>query len=100
MSGNGGAACQELGRLGGPDRAHARAYMKGIGFGGEDLRADHRNRQHLDRGDAVQLHLRAVGEKVKEGVRKAGPPMEFNTVAVSDGVDGDPGDGPPWSAAR
>ena len=28
------------------------------------------------------FHLRAAGEKVKEGVRKAGgTPMEFNTVA-------------------
>ena len=33
------------------------------------------------------FHLRAVAEKVKEGVRAAGgTPMEFNTIAVSDGV--------------
>jgi len=33
------------------------------------------------------FHLRRLAEKVKEGVRAAGgTPMEFNTVAVSDGV--------------
>lgn len=32
-------------------------------------------------------HLRALAEKVKEGVRAAGgTPIEFNTIAVSDGV--------------
>jgi dihydroxy-acid dehydratase len=33
------------------------------------------------------FHLRRLAEKVKEGVRAAGgTPMEFNTIAVSDGV--------------
>ena len=33
------------------------------------------------------FHLRRLAEKVKEGVRAAGgTPMEFNTVAVSDGI--------------
>jgi dihydroxy-acid dehydratase len=32
-------------------------------------------------------HLRALGEAVKEGVRAAGgTPMEFNTIAISDGI--------------
>ena len=73
----------------GPDRAPARAYMKGIGFADDDLRKpDDRDRQHLDRGDALQLPPpRRSPSKVKEGVRAAGgTPMEFNTVAVSDGV--------------
>ena len=33
------------------------------------------------------FHLRRLAEKVKEGVRAAGgTPMEFNTIAVSDGI--------------
>ena len=33
------------------------------------------------------FHLRRLAEKVKEGVRAAGgTPMEFNTVAISDGI--------------
>ena len=33
------------------------------------------------------MHLRALGEKVKEGIRAAGgTPIEFNTVVVSDGI--------------
>ena len=33
------------------------------------------------------MHLRALAEKVKEGVREAGgTPIEFNTIAVSDGI--------------
>ncbi len=32
-------------------------------------------------------HLRALGERVKEGVREAGgTPIEFNTIVVSDGI--------------
>jgi dihydroxy-acid dehydratase len=33
------------------------------------------------------IHLRALGEKVKEGIRQAGgTPIEFNTIAISDGI--------------
>src|ERR671936_2601460 len=33
------------------------------------------------------FHLRALSAKVKEGVRDAGgTPMEFNTIAISDGI--------------
>src|SRR5947209_16035601 len=33
------------------------------------------------------FHLRALGAKVKEGIRAAGgTPMEFNTIAISDGI--------------
>ncbi len=33
------------------------------------------------------VHLRALAEKVKEGVRQAGgTPIEFNTIAISDGI--------------
>ena len=33
------------------------------------------------------FHLRALAAKVKEGIREAGgTPMEFNTIAISDGI--------------
>jgi dihydroxy-acid dehydratase len=33
------------------------------------------------------MHLRALAEKVKEGIRTAGgTPIEFNTIAISDGI--------------
>jgi dihydroxy-acid dehydratase len=33
------------------------------------------------------MHLRTLAEKVKEGIRKAGgTPVEFNTIAISDGI--------------
>ncbi|HEX2233499.1 MAG TPA: dihydroxy-acid dehydratase [Thermoleophilaceae bacterium] len=74
--------------LDGPDRAAARAYLKGIGFDDEAL-------QRPIVGIAntwtetmpCNFHLRRLAERVKEGVRAAGAtPMEFNTVAVSDGI--------------
>ena len=47
--------------------------------------ADRRG-QYLDRNHAVQLSLAAPSAKVKEGIREAGgTPMEFNTIAISDG---------------
>ena len=33
------------------------------------------------------MHLRTLGDKVKEGIRAAGgTPVEFNTIVVSDGI--------------
>ena len=49
------------------------------------------------------FHLRALGAKVKEGIREAGgTPMELNTVAISDGITmGTDGyEGHRWRAAR
>ncbi len=75
-------------QLDGPDRAAARAYLKGIGFDEDSL-------QRPIVGIAntwtetmpCNFHLRRLAERVKEGVRAAGAtPMEFNTVAVSDGI--------------
>jgi dihydroxy-acid dehydratase len=72
----------------GPQRAPARAYLKGIGFTSEDL-------EKPIVGVAstwietmpCNFHLRALAAKVKEGIRAAGgTPMEFNTVAISDGI--------------
>ena len=72
----------------GPDRAGARAMLKAIGFTDEDLAKP-------IIGVATtwietmpcNLNQRRLAESVKEGIRAAGgTPMEFNTIAVSDGV--------------
>jgi dihydroxy-acid dehydratase len=72
----------------GPDRAAARAYMKGIGFDDDALK-----RPTIGIANTwieampCNFHLRGLAEHVKAGVRAAGgTPMEFNTVAVSDGI--------------
>jgi dihydroxy-acid dehydratase len=72
----------------GPDRAHARAYMKGIGFDDDALRRPMIGIANTwTEAMPCNFHLRGLAEHVKEGVRAAGgTPMEFNTVAVSDGV--------------
>src|SRR4051794_10570028 len=72
----------------GPDRAHSRAYMKGIGFDDDALsRPTVGIANTWTEAMPCNFHLRALAEHVKEGVRAAGgTPMEFNTVAVSDGV--------------
>ncbi len=72
----------------GPDRAPARAMLKAIGFTDDDLAKP-------IVGVATtwietmpcNYNQRRLAELVKEGIRAAGgTPMEFNTVAVSDGV--------------
>jgi dihydroxy-acid dehydratase len=72
----------------GPERAAARAYMKGIGFDDDAL-----SRPTIGIANTwieampCNFHLRGLAEHIKEGVRAAGgTPMEFNTVAISDGV--------------
>jgi dihydroxy-acid dehydratase len=74
--------------LEGPDRAPARAYLKGIGFDDDAL-----SRPIVGIANTwtetmpCNFHLRRLAERVKDGVRAAGgTPMEFNTVAVSDGI--------------
>jgi len=74
--------------LDGPDRAAARAMLKGSGYSDEDLR-----RPIVGIANTwietmpCNLSLRALAEHVKRGVRAAGAtPMEFNTIAISDGV--------------
>ena len=72
----------------GPDRAAARAMLKAIGFTDDDLAKP-------IVGVATtwietmpcNFNQRRLAEFVKEGIRAAGgTPMEFNTIAVSDGV--------------
>ena len=71
----------------GRDRAPARAMFKAVGFTDSDL-------QKPLIGVAntwietmpCNFHLRRLSAKVKEGIRAAGgTPMEFNTIAISDG---------------
>jgi len=89
MSGNGNKQRERSSVVfDGPDRAFARAYMKGIGFDDNDL-----SKPTIGIANSwieampCNFHLRAVADKVKEGVRAAGgTPMEFNTIAISDGV--------------
>jgi dihydroxy-acid dehydratase len=72
----------------GPDRAHARAYMKGVGFDDDALKRPTIGIANTwTEAMPCNFHLRALAEHIKDGVRAAGgTPMEFNTVAVSDGV--------------
>ena len=72
----------------GPDRAAARAYMKGIGYDDAALRRPTIGIANTWT-DAMpcNFHLRGLAEHVKRGVRAAGgTPMEFNTIAISDGI--------------
>src|SRR5829696_2547412 len=72
----------------GPDRAHARAYMKGVGFDDDALsRPTIGIANTWTEAMPCNFHLRGLAEHVKDGVRAArGTPMEFNTVAISDGI--------------
>src|SRR5918996_3400880 len=72
----------------GRDRAPARAMLKAIGFTDEDLRKPIIGIANTwIETMPCNYNLRALAVKVKEGVRKAGgTPMEFNTIAVSDGI--------------
>jgi dihydroxy-acid dehydratase len=74
--------------LEGPDRAPARAYLKGIGFDDEALAKPIVGIANTwTETMPCNFHLRRLADKVKDGVRNAGgTPMEFNTVAVSDGI--------------
>ena len=72
----------------GPARAGARAMLKAIGFTDDDLKKPNIGIANtLIETMPCNYNLRALAEKVKAGVRAAGgTPMEFNTVAISDGV--------------
>ncbi len=72
----------------GPDRAGARAMLKAVGFTDDDLAKPLVGvATTWIETMPCNLNQRRLAEKVKEGVRAAGgTPMEFNTIAVSDGV--------------
>ena len=72
----------------GPSRAAARAMLKGIGFSDGDL-----GKPIIGVATSwtetmpCNFNQRDLAKYVKEGIRAAGgTPMEFNTIAVSDGV--------------
>ena len=72
----------------GPDRAPARAMLKGTGFTDDDLaRPIVGVATTWIETMPCNLNQRELAEHVKRGVREAGgTPMELNTIAVSDGV--------------
>jgi dihydroxy-acid dehydratase len=72
----------------GPGRAPARAMLKAVGFTDEDL-----SRPLIGVANTwievmpCNYHLRRLSERVKAGIRSAGgTPIEYNTIAVSDGI--------------
>ncbi|MGI9183980.1 MAG: dihydroxy-acid dehydratase [Solirubrobacteraceae bacterium] len=78
----------------GPERAAARAYLKGIGYDEEALAKPLVAVANTwIETMPCNFHLRALAAKVKEGIRAAGgTPMELNTIAISDGITmGTPG---------
>jgi dihydroxy-acid dehydratase len=72
----------------GRDRAPARAMLKAIGYTDEDLRKPIIGIANTWIGTMpCNFNLRELAARVAEGVRQAGgTPMEFNTIAISDGV--------------
>jgi dihydroxy-acid dehydratase len=72
----------------GPSRAAARAMFKAIGFGDDDLAKPLVGIANTwIETMPCGFHLRELAEEVKAGVRAAGgTPMEFNTIAISDGI--------------
>ena len=74
--------------LEGRDRAPARAMLKAIGFDDEDLSKPIVGVAHTwIETMPCNFNQRRLAERVKEGIRAAGgTPMEFNTIAISDGV--------------
>lgn len=74
--------------LDGRERAPARSYLKGIGYDEEALKKPIIGIANTwIETMPCNFHLRELAERVKQGVRDAGgTPMEFNTVAISDGI--------------
>ncbi len=72
----------------GRDRAPARSMFKAIGFNDEDLAKPIIGIANTwIETMPCNFTLRDLAVKVKEGVRAAGgTPMEFNTIAISDGI--------------
>jgi dihydroxy-acid dehydratase len=71
----------------GRDRAPARAMFKAVGFTDSDLKKPLIGVANTwIETMPCNFHLRRLSAKVKEGIRAAGgTPMEFNTIAISDG---------------
>ncbi len=79
---------RSLALLQGPARAPARAMLKAVGFTDDDLA-----RPLVGVANTwievmpCNYHLRRLSERVKAGIRAAGgTPIEYNTIAISDGI--------------
>ncbi|HEV8267970.1 MAG TPA: dihydroxy-acid dehydratase [Thermoanaerobaculia bacterium] len=72
----------------GPSRAPARAMLRAAGLTAEDLeRPLVAVANTWTEVTPCNVHLRRLAEHVKDGVRQAGgTPIEFNTIAISDGI--------------
>src|SRR5690348_1458201 len=72
----------------GKNRAGARAMLKAIGFSDEDLKKPIIGVANTwIETMPCNYNLRELAVKVKEGIRAAGgTPMEFNTIAIIDGI--------------
>ncbi len=72
----------------GKDRAPARSYLKSIGFTDEDLKKPIIGIANTWIGTMpCNFNLRELAVDVARGIREAGgTPMEFNTIAISDGI--------------
>jgi dihydroxy-acid dehydratase len=72
----------------GPHRAAARAQLKGIGYDDEALAKPLIGvASTWIETMPCTYHLRSLSKRVKDGIRAAGgTPMEFNTIAISDGI--------------
>ena len=71
-----------------PSKAYERALYLGCGYSYEGLKrpkvAIVNSWNNINPG---HIHLRKLAELVKEGVKKnGGTPMEFNTIAICDGI--------------
>jgi dihydroxy-acid dehydratase len=72
----------------GPERAPNRSYLYSIGLTDEDLRKPIVGVANTWIGTMpCNFHLRRLSAKVMEGIRAAGgTPLEYNTIAISDGI--------------
>ena len=72
----------------GKDRAPARAFLKAIGLTDEDIKKPIIGIANTWIGTMpCNFKLRDLAADVAEGIRKAGgTPMEYNTIAISDGI--------------
>ena len=72
----------------GPDRAAARSYLYSIGLSDEDIEKPIVGVANTWIGTMpCNFHLRRLSAKVMDGIRAAGgTPLEYNTIAISDGI--------------
>ena len=72
----------------GKDRAPARSYLKSIGYTDDDLKKPIIGIANTWIGTMpCNFNLRELAVDVAAGIREAGgTPMEFNTIAISDGI--------------